>query len=304
MLEDLDSHTDIARLTDRLLREAGAYGQLPTPVSSIVAAADLTEPTQSLLSDLSIAQAPAHLRGALRRAKGKVHALLDRREREVHINPETDHAAQKAFKRLHETAHELFPWQHIGDGKAGFADDKFTLSPKATELFEQEANQGAAELLFQRLRFTEIAADYKLGCAAIGELADIFGASKHASFRRYVETHRGAVAGVVLEPRPCCKNPLAFRRYEAMCSPSWTSRFEHPTQWPAVLNTQPFAFVEQARACVGLGSPIGTWGHIDLNNEATTLRVDAMSNSYRTFVLVWLPRRETFKRRRVLAHAA
>jgi len=146
----------------------------------------------------------------------------------IPINPATDHVAQKAFKRLHETSHELFPWQHIGDGQAGFADDKFTLSPKTTDLFEQEANQGAAELLFQRLRFTEIAADYQIGCATIGELADKFGASKHASFRRYVETHRGAIAGVVLEARPHSKAPLAFRRYEAMCSSGWTQRFEHP----------------------------------------------------------------------------
>lgn len=304
MLEDLDSHSDITRLTDRLLKEADAYGQFPTPVSRIVAAADLTEPPQSLLSDLSIAHAPVHLRAALRRAKGKVHALLDRREREVHINPATDHAAQQAFKRLHETSHELFPWQHIGEGEVGFADDRFTLSPKTTDLFEQEANQGAAELLFQRVRFTEIAAEYQIGCAAIGELADTFGASKHASFRRYVETHRGAVAGVVLEPRPYSKSPLAFRRYEAICSRAWTRRFEHPMLWPAVLTTEPFAFVEQARVCAGVGSPLGTWRHIDLNNESATLRVEAMSNTYRTFVLVWLPRRETFKRRRVLVSAA
>jgi hypothetical protein len=35
-----------------------------------------------------------------------------------------------------------------------------------------------------------------------------------------------------------------------------------------------------------------------------TLNVEAMSNTYRTFVLVWLPQRERFKRRRVIASAA
>jgi hypothetical protein len=109
VLEDLDSHTDITRLTDRLLKEADTYGQFPTPVSRIVAAANLTEAPQSLLSDLSIAHAPVHLRAALRRAKGNGTRVAGPSRARVHINPETDHAAQKAFKRLHETSHELFP---------------------------------------------------------------------------------------------------------------------------------------------------------------------------------------------------
>lgn len=304
MLEDLDSHADIVRLTDRLLKEAGAYGRLPTPVSDIVAAADLTEAPQTFLAESSIAQAPAHMRAVLRRLSGKVHAALDRRERKVHINPATDNTGQRAFKRLHETSHDLFPWQHIDDGNVGFADDQLTLSPKTTILFEQEANQGAAELLFQRTRFAQAASQYAIGCAAISELAEAFGASKHASFRRYVETQRGAIAGVVLEPRPQSNDPLTFRRYEAVCSEKWARRFEHPLLWPTVLSAEPFTFVEQARACAGFGLPHGVWRHIDLNNEAATLEVDAMSNSYRTFVLVWLPQRETFKRRRVLASTA
>lgn len=300
MLEDLDSHVDIVRETDRLLRKADAYGRFPTPVPSLIAAADLVEAPDSFLSDSALAEAPAHLRGILRRMRGKVHALLDRREREVHITAETDHGPQQSFKRLHETAHQIFPWQHVDQGLTGFADDAISLSHKATNLFEREANQGAAELLFQRNRFAEMAADYQIGIAPIVELADLFGASKHASFRRYVETHRAAVAGVVLGAAPTSRNPTAFRRYEAMCSPSWTKRFEHPAMWPTTLRTEPFTFVEQARACGGLGATNGTWRHINLNNQAALLNVEAMSNSYRTFVLIWPPKRDTFKRRRVL----
>ena len=54
----------------------------------------------------------------------------------------------------------------------------------------------------------------------------------------------------------------------------------------------------------GVGPPVGEWQYPDLNNEITTLKVEAMSNSYRTFVLVWLPRREVLKRRRIIANAA
>ncbi len=304
MLEDLESHKDVARLTDRLLRKADAYGRLPTPVGDILAAAELEEPPETFLSAGLIAQAPAHLRGVLSRVSGKVHAVLDRRTREVHINPAIDLVGQQAYKRLHETSHDLFPWQHVDDGCTGFADNELTLSAKTTILFEREANQGAAELLFQHHRFTETASNYAVGCAAVVELADMFGSSRHAAFRRYVETHRGAVAGIVLGRGPCGADPLAFRRREAICSNTWRERFEDPAIWPRVLRADPFAFVEQARACTAIGPPSGEWQYPDRNNEIVTLSVEAMSNSYRTFVLVWLPRRELFKRRRVIASAA
>jgi hypothetical protein len=304
MLEDLESHRAIARLTEGLLRKADADGRLPTPVADILAAADLDETPETFLSTSSIAQAPAHLRGILSSIKGKVHAVLDRRTREVHINPALDLAGQRAYKRLHETSHDLFTWQHVDGGETGFADDQMTLSPKTTILFEREANQGAAELMFQRERFAAIAKDYAVSCATVVELANMFGSSRHAAFRRYVETHRRAVAGVVLGAGPCDEDPLTFRRREAICSTSWRERFEDPALWPRTLAAQPFGFVEQARACGGSMPPIGEWHYPDLNNEITTLKVEAMSNSYRTFVLVWLPRREVLKRRRVIASAA
>lgn len=304
MLDDLASAEDIIRLTHGLLRQADAYGRLPTPVGDILAAAELAEAPQTFLSQSSIAQAPAHLRAVLARVSGKVHAVLDRRTREVHINPVTDLAGQRAFKRLHEASHDLFTWQHIDDGGDGFADDLWTLSPKTKILFEREANQGAAELLFQRGRFADMASDYAISTGSVTELAERYGSSIHAAFRRYVETHRGVLAGVVLATGPCEHEPLAFSRSEAICSDSWRERFEDSAVWPRILRAEPFGFVEQARACVAYGPPEGNWQYPDRNNEIVTLNVEAMSNTYRTFVLVWLPRRERLKRRRVIAAAA
>jgi hypothetical protein len=303
MLEDLDSAGEISRLTDRLLRAADGYDRFPTPVGDILAARDLTEAEHSLLSPQMIAQAPKHLRAALRRVSAKAHALLDRREREVHINPETDLAGQRAFKRLHEASHDLFEWQRIDGGEhvEGFADDQFTLSPATHILFEQEANQGAAELLFQRDRFQKMAAEYSVGIAAVEELAAKFGSSRHAAFRRYVETHKRPIAGVVLGPGPTSREPLTFRRREAVCSKAWRERFEDPGCWPRHLQVKPYGFLEEARRCDALGPPDGEWTWVDRNLEPVKLRVEAFSNSYRTFVLIWVPARELFKRRRVLA---
>jgi hypothetical protein len=77
----LDAADDIARLTERLLREADANGRFPRPVEDIIAAANLVEPAQSLLAEEEIRDAPAHVRDALRKIRYKVDALLDRKAR-------------------------------------------------------------------------------------------------------------------------------------------------------------------------------------------------------------------------------
>lgn len=232
VLNELDSGAEIARLTSELLRRADAYGRLPTPVGDLLCAAHLTEPTQSFLSLSAIAQAPAHLRPILLRVGGKVHAALDRRTREVHINKVIDIGGHNAFKRLHETCHDLFYWQHVDDGRVGFADNEWSLSPRTKVRFEQEANQGAAELLFQRDYFGGVASDWVIGFGAIVELASMFGASLHATFRRYIECHRAPLAGVVLGCNPRTTEPLTYWRYETTCSASWLQRFDNPAAWP------------------------------------------------------------------------
>lgn len=146
-----------------------------------------------------------------------------------------------------------------------------------------------------------MAGEYSVGTAAVEELAEKFGSSRHAAFRRYVETHRRPIAGVVLGPRATNREPLAFRRREAICSNAWRERFEDPARWPKHLHAEPYGFVEQACRCNALGPPEGEWTWPDRNLEPVKFRVEAFSNSYRTFVLIWVPARELFKRRRVLA---
>ncbi len=124
-------------------------------------------------------------------------------------------------------------------------------------LFEQEANQGAAELLFQRELFRQIAADYEIGCGAIVELAEKFGSSMHAAFRRYVETHHSPLAGLVLEPSPCASEPFSYRRKEAFHSAAYTRRFGEPRCWPTVLRENPYSFVAEASGYISNMFPPG-----------------------------------------------
>lgn len=296
MLEDLRSGAEIGRLTDRLLRAADAYDRFPTPVGDIVAAAELSEPEQSLLADQVFASAPRHIREAVAPFRRKIRALLDRKAREIHLDPTIDHNGQRAFKRLHEVTHDACPWQQ----QLAYADDDLTLSSATRLLFEREANQGAAELLFQRDRFRDIAADYAIGTAPVVELAETFGSSLHATFRRYVETHRAPLAGLVLEVSPCSRDPLSFRRKEAPQSPGWTTRFGSASNWPATLSSPPYDFLPLAeRAPFSLQPPRATltW---PAGKGDTKIRAEVMSNSYRLFVLLWVPQRELIKRKRVL----
>jgi len=296
MLYDLDSGPNIARLTARLLSRADADGRLPTPVEDIVAAADLSAPAESLLSDAAISEAPAHLRAKLNTLKYKVQAVVDRRAREVHVHPDINHDGQRRFKQTHEVTHDILPWHK----QLAYADDNRTLSWTTHVRFEQEANQGGAELLFQRELFTDMAADYKIGFPAVVELADRFGASYHASFRRYVETHRHSLAGLVLDSSPCQSEPLGYKRREVICSRPWTEHFDRPTSWPHVLCVEPYSFISEVRRVDGFTPPKCDWTYPNLNNEPTQLRVELFSNSYRVFVLIWVPRRETFKRKRLI----
>ncbi|HEX5403184.1 MAG TPA: ImmA/IrrE family metallo-endopeptidase [Pseudonocardiaceae bacterium] len=198
MLENLDSAEEISTRVDRLLRAADAYGRFPTPVDDIVKAAELGHADDYVLDESRISEAPAYLRTLLRSARTKVQGLVDRRARVIHISPDLDNEGKRRFVTLHETTHHILPHQQ----DLLYADDNETLAPSTNRLFEREANQGAAELLFQRTRFTQDAADSVTSIATIRALAEQYGSSFHAAVRRYAETHPGAVAAIVLDRPP------------------------------------------------------------------------------------------------------
>ena len=295
MLEDLESEDEIGKITARLLKEAGCNRRLPTPVTDIVAAADLTQAPDSLFSEASLRDVPEHLAAKIRPLIGRVRAALDRKERVIYVNSDLEHDGRRRFVQLHEVVHDILPWQQ----ESAYADSNATLSWATRKLFEQEANQGSAELLFQRGLFTEMAADYRIGFAGFLELADRFEASYHASFRRYVETHRSPLAGVVLEQSPCGADSV-YRRNEAFSSSAWTDRYDRPATWPKELAPTPYTFVSDVHRVRGDGSVSLAFEYPDLNNEITRLEVEMWSNSYNVFVLIWVPARERLKRRRVI----
>lgn len=277
MLEDLESAGVIDKRVDQLLRAADAYGRYPTPVDDILAAAKLTLVGDYVLEDSKIAKAPAYLRSLLRSAKQKIQGLVDRRERVVHISPDIEHEAKRRFVKLHETTHDILPHQQ----NLVYADTNDTLSVATKRLFEREANQGAAELLFQRKHFKRDANDHEIGMAAIWLLSDRYGSSFHAALRRYAECHDAAVAAVVFNLTPVALTPKTWRRQEAMTTRAWQDRFG-PMKWPFRMDTMSHPFV------AALDFPLGEINMVDQAGDKVIVRVETQSNGYKRFALLWI----------------
>jgi hypothetical protein len=100
---------------------------------------------------------------------------------------------KRRFVTLHQTIHHVTPHQQ----DLLYADDHETLSRSTRQLFEQEANHGAAGLLSQRDRFARDAADLEISTASIWLLAERYGSSFHTAIHRYAETHPGIMAAIV-----------------------------------------------------------------------------------------------------------
>jgi hypothetical protein len=295
----LDSQAEIAEAAEALLRRAGAVGRLPTPVEDLVAAANLTEPEQSMLSASVLKDAPAHLRAAVSKLAGRLRGLIDRRELEVHVAPEVRHEARRNFIKLHETGHHILHWQR----DLAYADDDATLSPATRELFELEASQCAAELLFQGDRFTSDAADVEAGLPGMMLSAKRYGSSLRSGLRRYTETHRAAMLSVVVDMSPESMEPLRYRRHEVNMSSAYVKRFGNRI-WPGHMSIRQYGFLATVAAATASPGTIisGAWTRTDLAGTDVALSLDAFCTGYDVLVLVWVPFGErTRKRVRLVA---
>lgn len=279
MLEDLDSADAITEEVTRLLRAADAGDRLPTPVDDIVAAAGLDRTDGILLPESLINRAPKEMRRLLRGARRKIAGVLDRTERVIQI-ADVGNEGRERFVICHEVAHDSFPWQ---SELAVLGDTAATLSPQVTALFEREANQGAAEILFQQGLLTKLARDYPIEIATPIQLAQLFGASIHATFRRWVEHLDATAFGLVLAPKI---SGNGRKRYEQVLTAKWREQFG-TAGLPSVLPISLFPFAAG-------DAVVGTFHLIDRSKTPVELRCEILDTPYRRFVLLWLPKRESF----------
>lgn len=198
-MADLQSKKDIEKISYEILKSSKSFDVFPTPIDTIVHYAELTINT----GDLS--KIPSNFFNkkidVLKRALGKVQGILDRSEKIVYLDLSA-HPSKQKFVKLHEVGHKVLPWQqHIYEV---LEDDENTLDTDAREEFEAEANYFASATLFQQDRFLTEMDRYGLEIEAAIQLSKHFGASVHATLRRYVEYSKKRCALIVLKDCTSC----------------------------------------------------------------------------------------------------
>ncbi|MBI3699659.1 MAG: ImmA/IrrE family metallo-endopeptidase [Afipia sp.] len=183
------SEAKLSDISHKLIREAGAAGLLPTPIDRLIEIASITN-VDSLPDDTFLQTLSEKARGFFVRAKQKLRGIADLRTKAIYTAPETNRG-RKLFVKAHELGHQVIPWHNVDPA---YLDDNESVGPKATGIFEHEANFFGAETIFQGKNFRNLARDYQPSAAAIFTLADKHSASNQATAWRFVEEQDEPVA--------------------------------------------------------------------------------------------------------------
>jgi hypothetical protein len=282
-----ESATEVTNEVKRLLRAAGIKGQLPTPKEEILACTELVEHGELDLAEYEATLCDRTLR-FFHRAASKILGFLDRRSNIIYVDP-CVHDSRKLFITYHEVSHKILRWQKITLTQ----DDQLTLSAECEDLFESEANYGAADILFQCERFEDEARDYELSIESALYLSNRYDSSCHAGLRRFAERNHRPCLLMVLTPTLMehADGKTSYYVVYAIPSTPFTNEFGEP------LNLK---FVNPGHA---LGDILNNSGHgeivlADLKGFLRTCVVQTFSNKFKTFVLIY-PKQIHFSRKAV-----
>lgn len=192
----LEQHTkkDIEKVSHDVLKGSKSFDVFPTPVDKLVTYSDLVINNDINLSVIhqSFLESASE---ALLSGLAKIRGILDRREKVIYLDLDLADT-KRNFVKLHEVGHEVLPWQkNIHE----FLDNDTTLSENTREAFEAEANYFASATLFQLDRFEHEMNRLEFGIKTPMVLAKHFGASIHASLRKFVESTKNRCGLIVLE---------------------------------------------------------------------------------------------------------
>ena len=212
--------SDIERISYDILKQSKALDVFPTPVDEIVSFSDLIVNKELNLSHIDESFL-SKMSGRFKDIMQHVRGILDRREKIIYLDLSQSSNRQN-FVKLHETGHNVLDWQQA---ILEFMDDDETLDPFTNKQFEAEANYFASATLFQLDRFDHEVGKLELGLKTVMHLSKHFGASVHATYRRYVERSKKRCCLLVLEnitdigEFPICSVRNYFQ------SPSFTAEF-------------------------------------------------------------------------------
>lgn len=173
-------------ILEAILVESGAIGEVPTDERKLLSFLQLEQLTFDFAKEITFLSPPSappfDLRAALsfnERVVATQSGMGDKRTR---------------FSIFHEIAHYVLP-EHVEETfqkkaflEKTFVDTDKTLSWTTKVRFEREANQFAADLLFQGNRFAEESLSLPLSVKTVLDLAPRYGASYEAALRRYTES--------------------------------------------------------------------------------------------------------------------
>ncbi len=278
---------DVEKVAFDALYKSKAFGIFPTPVDKILTYAELRIDSSV---DLSVVPTNFFARGGmvLKRGLAKIRGVLDRSEKVIYLDLQ-QHESKQKFVKLHEAGHELCGWQ---GNMLKFLDDDETLDPDINDQFESEANYFASSSLFQLDIFNDKISEYPLELATCLHLNKLFGASFHATIRRYVEHSKKRCALLVLNKEsksPFAAQCLSIRNY--FQSPSFTQEWGM-IKWDSNFDFD-IPFVQNFLSNRKMAKSILT---IDLPVETITCDYHYFDNSYNVFVFMF-PKGEAIKSR-------
>jgi IrrE N-terminal-like domain len=204
-------------ILETLLVDAGAAGRLPTNEKKLLKFLGLEQLSFDFAEDVGFLHTPEESSGELR-------AALHLGERVVATQSGLG-MKRTRFSIFHEIGHCVLPEHHM----KFFVDTDRTLSFWTKVRMEREANQFAADLLFQGKLFSEQAIGLNTSLSSIIELAPQYGASFEAAFRRYTESHVVPCALIVYDKVAQSDESFveddSFRVQYMVSSPSFRKRF-------------------------------------------------------------------------------
>lgn len=273
---------DIERISFDILKDSGALDKFPTSVEDIVKQANLKVEQQVNLHTVDqefFASLTHEEASSFKESIGKVRGILDREHKRIYLDFSQLVSRQK-FIQLHEVGHELLNWQ--GETLC-YLDDDQTLHPDIEAQFEHEANYFASITLFQHDRFFHEIEKYEFGIDATLKVKDHFGASLHATLRRYVEfSHRRCALLVLKDITPKGAPALCYFR-DSFQSPEFTRAFGK-IPWPTSFGYKwPFVPMYYHNRKYSLNNEIT----LDLVGEKNTFSFEYFNNSYNAFILIF-----------------
>lgn len=265
-------------IVEALLLEAGTADHLPTDESKLLGYLKLEQLSFDFMQELDFL--PETQKQTL-----DLRAALSFNDRLVATQSGLSEK-RKRFGIFHEIGHFILP-EHRDKL---FLDDDSTLSWWTKARFEREANEIAAELLFQGNRFTEEALSLPSSVRTVTELAPKYGASYESAMRRYTERHVLPCAVVVLDKVQRSSDEFEFEDSEykihyTITSPSFRKRYF------SALEIKGAGTIKGSELC----GKARWWGVDDIVKHRMTVggwhfETEIFSNGYKIFQFVLPPK--------------